>query len=117
MKQFIFKTVTTMKEYNNKKWWIDSNTVGDIYINSDSLSEALEQYRKTIDYKACIEISNNAMKNKQEMYVDLKNGKAKQVGYVITGRTDFQDDDGKLTSQYIDLWIEILSVIDTNFAE
>lgn len=21
--KFIFKTTTTMKEYNNKKWWID----------------------------------------------------------------------------------------------
>ena len=24
---YIFKTTTTMKEYNNKKWWIDGDII------------------------------------------------------------------------------------------
>lgn len=34
-------------------------------------------------------ISKNAMKNKSEMFVDLSDGDTKQVGYVITGKTEF----------------------------
>ena len=48
MKKYIFKTNVTMKDYNNKKWWID-------------------------------------------------------------------DRSGKWTAQYIDLWVDILTVIDTEF--
>lgn len=32
MKNYIFKTMATMKEYNNKSWWIDSGIVRDIHI-------------------------------------------------------------------------------------
>ena len=28
--KYIFKTNATMKEYNNQKWWIDSNIVREI---------------------------------------------------------------------------------------
>ena len=30
MNNYIFKTTTTMKEYNNKKWWVDSDIVPEI---------------------------------------------------------------------------------------
>jgi hypothetical protein len=49
------------------------------------------------------------------MYVDAKPGTPKQVGYVITGKTFFDNDNGNYTEQYIDLWVEILTVIDTEF--
>ena len=42
-------------------------------------------------------------------------GEPVQVGYVITGKTDFQDDFGRWSGQYIDLWIEILSVSPVDF--
>ena len=58
----------------------------------------------------------NAIKNKNAMYINLANGESKQIGYVITGKTDFQNDAGKWTSQYIDLWIDIVSVVDTVFS-
>lgn len=87
MNNYIFKTTTTMKEYNNKKWWIDSD----------------------------IEISKNALKTKQDMFVDTPDG-TKQVGYVITGKSDFEDRDNyRWSTQYIDLWVTILTVVDTEF--
>lgn len=41
---YIFKTTATMKEYNNKKWWIDGDIISDMRINADSVENALEIY-------------------------------------------------------------------------
>lgn len=50
------------------------------------------------------------------MYIDNERGDdAEQCGYVITASQDFQDDDGKLSKQYIDLWITILTIVPTKF--
>lgn len=113
---FIFKTTTTMKEYNSRKWWIDSNIVREIRITAENLRAALEQYREIVKEKHYITISDNAIKNKNPMYIDTPNGEPKQIGYVITGKTDFEDRDNyKWSAQYIDLWVTILTVIDTDF--
>lgn len=113
---FIFKTTTTMKEYNSKKWWIDSGIVREIRITADNLRAALEQYREIVAEKHYITISDNAIKNKNPMFVDTPNGEPKQIGYVITGKTDFEDRNNyKWSTQYIDLWVTILTVIDTDF--
>ena len=61
-----------------------------------------------------INISDNAIKRKNPMYTDTIDG-GKQVGYVITAKSEFSDDFGSYTNQYIDLWVEILTVIDTDF--
>lgn len=67
-------------------------------------------------FHCCINISKNAIKNKSEMFVDLSNGGAKQVGYVITGKTEFDRGDySGYSTQYIDLWVTILTVVDTVF--
>lgn len=34
---YIFKTTATMKEYNNKKWYIDGGIVSDMRINANSI--------------------------------------------------------------------------------
>lgn len=115
MKKYLFKTTATMKEYNNKKWWIDSDIVRNKYINAENLNEALEKYREFVGEKEYITISNNAIKNKNPMYRDTINGEVKQVGYVITGKTSFQDDNYNWSEQYIDLWVEILTIEDTEF--
>ena len=116
MSKYIFKTTATMKEYNNSKWWIDSGMVRDITIHAATIAEALEQYREQVKEKYYIEISNNAIKNKNAMFVDDKNGVAVQVGYVITGKTEFEKENyGGWCYQYIDLWVTILTVIDTEF--
>lgn len=113
---YIFKTTATMKEYNNKKWYIDGDIVSDMRINADSVENALEIYRERVEEKHYITISQNAIKNKSEMFADLSDGSVKQVGYVITGKTEF--DRGNYTgysTQYIDLWVTILTVVDTVF--
>ena len=113
---YIFKTTATMKEYNNKKWYIDGGIVSDMRINADSVENALEIYWERVEEKHYINISKNAIKNKSEMFVDLSNGGVKQVGYVITGKTEFDKGDYTgYSTQYIDLWVTILTVVDTVF--
>lgn len=113
---YIFKTTATMKEYNNKKWYIDGGIVSDMRINADSVENALEIYREQVEEKHYINISKNAIKNKSEMFVDLSDGSVKQVGYVITGKTEFDRGDySGYSTQYIDLWVTILTVVDTVF--
>ena len=113
---FIFKTTTTMKEYNSRKWWIDSDIVREIRITAENIRAALGQYREIVAEKHYITISDNAIKNKNPMYIDTPNGEPKQIGYVITGKTDFEDRDNyKWSAQYIDLWVTILTIIDTDF--
>lgn len=114
---YIFKTTATMKEYNNKKWYIDGGIVSDMRIEANSVENALEIYRERVKEKHYIDISKNAIKNKSEMFVDLSNGGgAKQVGYVITGKTEFDKGDYTgYSTQYIDLWVTILTVVDTVF--
>lgn len=113
---YIFKTTATMKEYNNKKWYIDADIIPDMRINADSVENALEIYREWVEEKQYVTISRNAIKNKSEMFVDLSNGGIKQVGYVITGKTEFDRGDYTgYSTQYIDLWVTILTVVDTVF--
>lgn len=113
---YIFKTTATMKEYNNKKWYIDGGIVSDMRINADSVENALEIYRERVKEKHYISISKNAIKNKSEMFANLLDGSVKQVGYVITGKTEFDRGDySGYSTQYIDLWVTILTVVDTVF--
>lgn len=115
MANYIFKTTTTMKEYNNKKWWIDPDSIPEMKIQAENLREALLEYKNRAYETDFVKISNNALKNKKAMYVDTSN-EAKQVGYVITGKTEFEDRDNyKCSKQYIDLWVTILTVADTDF--
>jgi hypothetical protein len=112
---YIFKTQATMKAHNNKKWWIDSGIISEKRITADSMEKALEIYRARVIDENYIDISRNAIKNKSEMFVDTPDG-AKQVGYVITGKTEF--DKGDYTGysiQYIDLWVTVLTVVNTVF--
>ena len=111
--KYIFKTNATMKEYNNRKWWIDKNIITDKCIVAENVTEALKSYQKEVADKY-IFISENALKCKEPMYIDTKDG-VKQVGYVITAKTDIYDGCGNWKSQYIDLWVEIITVIDTEF--
>lgn len=118
MNNYIFKTTATMKEYNNKKWWIDSGIIGEIRITAENVKTALEQFRDIVKERYYIEISNNALRCKNPMYVDTVNGETIQTGYVITGKTEFEDRDNyKWSTQYIDLWVSILTVINTEFEE
>lgn len=90
--------------------------IAPIVSNAGSVENALEIYRERVEEKHCITISKNAIKNKSEMFVDLSGGGAKQVGYVITGKTEFDKGDYTgYSTQYIDLWVTILTVVNTVF--
>ena len=82
MKKYIFETTATMKEYNNKKWWIDSGIVPRFTIAAANVREALELYREKVAEKCYISISDNAIKCKSAMYIDTPAGDVQQVGYV-----------------------------------
>ena len=111
--KYIFKTTTTMKPYNKDNWWIDSNIISEKRIEANSVKEALSIYRSEVEEKHYITITNNAMRNKSPMYIDTPNGE-KQVGYVITGKTEFEDrKNWKYSNQYIELWVEIIATIPT----
>ena len=115
MTNYIFETTTTMKPYNNEKWWIDSDSVRDVRIQAENIEDALMKYKSRVYESSCIDISNNALKTKEPMYVDTQDG-VKQVGYVITGKTCFEDRDNyKWSEQYINLWVTILTVVNTDF--
>jgi len=110
---YIFKTQATMCNYNNKKWWIDSNIVPEKRINANNLKEALEEYKENIENNHYISISENALKTKQAMYIDSNEGPI-QTGYVIKASMDFSTDI-KYVKQYIELWVEILEANIPNF--
>ena len=109
-----FITKTTMKEYNARKWYIDRDIIPEQEIEADTLPEAIEQWRQEVRDRYYIDISKNAIRNKAAMYIDTAAG-PKQTGYVITGKTDFQDNYYRWTSQYIDLWTEITEISAVNF--
>ena len=118
MNNYIFKTTATMKEYNSKKWWIDSGIVREIKVEAENVKQALKKYREIVMDRDYIEISENALRCKNPMYIDTPTGEAKQVGYVIKGKTEFEDRENyRWSTQYIDLWVTIITVIDTEFEE
>jgi hypothetical protein len=115
--KYLFETTIAMKEYNNKKYWIDPNIIRDITIESENITEGLKKYAELVEKKHYISVSSNALKTKSPMYIDV-NGKACQVGYVITGSMDFDNEiTNKWSKQYIDLWVTVLTITDTDFEE
>ena len=113
--KYLFDTTATMKEYNHDKWWIESNIIKQLVIESDSLNNALIEFRNKVNEKYHIEISKNGLKNKQLIYVDTPEGDIQQVGCVITGKTEFLGNNYKWTTQYIDLWVEISTIATPEF--
>ena len=117
MNKYMFRTTATMKEYNAKHWWIESDIIRTKYITADNLREALKAYAEEVTEKDYITISANALRTKSPMYRDRPNGQPKQVGYVITGKTDFQRENGSLTTQFIDLWVSVDKLESVDFEE
>lgn len=115
MNKYLFQTTTTMKPYNNKKWWIDSDIVRNIILEADDINKALDQYREHAN-ESGIDISNNALRTKEPMYITNSDGEDVQIGYVITGKLEFQDDvNYRWSTRYVDMWITILTITDTEF--
>lgn len=111
MATYQFDTRITMKPHNRDKWWIDGDLIKTMRIEADTVNEALRIYAdRNNDSNGMINISNSALKRKSAMYADKPDGTAEQVGYVITGYTDFEKDDCTWSKQYVDLWIEIVKI-------
>ena len=104
--RYTFDTTTTMKPYNNKKRWISDDIIRRKTIEAKNLSEALKKYQDEVMNKDYITISDTALKRKNPMLIDTVEG-TQQVGYVITGSTDFDDNGRGWVKQYIDLWVTI----------
>ena len=116
MKNYIIRTTATMKPHNSKHWYIDPGIVREIQISAENVRDVLNQYREIVEEKYYISISDNAIKAKSGMYIDTKNGAPRQIGYVITGKAEFENRDSyKWSTQYIDLWVEIITTTETDF--
>ena len=103
---YTFDTTTAMKPYNRDKWWICDDIIRRKTIEAKNLSEALKKYQDEVTNKDYITISDTALKRKSPMFVDVP-GRSKQIGYVITGSTDFDNNGRGWVKQYIDLWVTI----------
>lgn len=102
-----FKTDVTMKPYNYDEYWVDRDMIENIFIEAVDLPTALKMFAVAVEERG-ISISKNAIKTKQPMYKDDEDGNAKQVGYVITGKTLIADRSANVCCyQYVDLWTEI----------
>ena len=110
MKTYLFKTNTYVKPMDSGKWWIDHKLVSNVYIRANRLYEALKEYQKRIEDDYGITISDHAIKNKEPIFRDDENGNPIQVGYIITGKTLFDNGGRGWVDKYIDLWIEIQEV-------
>ena len=117
MAVYMFRTIATMKEYNRRKWSIDPDIIRTKYITADSLREALQAYAEEVNERDYIAISANAMHHPAPMYIDTKEGTPRQVGYVITGKTEMQRDNGTWSTQYIDLWISVDIITSADFEQ
>ena len=107
MRTYLFKSIITVKPIDRGKWWIDRK-ISNIYINANNIREALKDYKNKIE-EYDITISDSALKNKSKLYIDKAN-KSIQIGYVITGKILFENDNRKWVERYIDLWVEIQEV-------
>jgi len=110
MKTYLFITSTTVKPIDQGKWWIDDKLVSNMYIQANNLHEALKEYQKRIEEDHGVTISNNGLKNKSPMFRDDKDGNLIQIGYVITGKTLFDNGGKGWIDKYIDLWVEIQEI-------
>lgn len=117
MKTYRFYTQATMKEYNCKNWWISSDVIKPMLISADSVKEALSAWREKVQDETTIQISDSALKRKNAMYRDRKDGTSYQCGYVITASDEYFRDDAKnrWTKQYIELWVEITEEVRIDF--
>lgn len=116
--KYLFKTNATMKEYNRKNWYIDRDYIRDKIIDAESFKIAFDKYIEEINKEHYDIVSKNAVKNKQPIYIDTKDGGAKQVGFCITASTIFDKGNYRgWSKQYFDLWVEMLELKDIDFEE
>lgn len=51
MANYQFKSTTTMKDYNCRKWWIDGKIIPEMIIQADNVKAAISQFaEKSAEY-------------------------------------------------------------------
>lgn len=116
MNKYMFRTTATMKKYNSRQWYITPDIIRTKYIDAENMREALDKYARNVSSKDYIDISKTALRNKDPMYIDTTEG-PRQIGYVITGKTEMQREDCTWTTQYIDLWISVDIITPADFGK
>ena len=86
MKNYIFRTTATMKEYNRCKWWIDSDIVTEKRIKAETVADALEIWREQVEEQNYISISKEPLNNwhTAKRVDDQGHKMAKKQGYFAT---------------------------------
>ena len=115
--KYIIKAITTMKPHNAGRYWIERGIIPEIQITAESTRAALDKWREIVNEQTPVTVSKTAVKAPRGMYIDTPDGGAKQIGYVITGRASFDDSyrGGKYLLQYVDIWTEIITTVETVF--
>lgn len=93
-------------EVVDKNYYHDSRFIETVYIESTNMDTALKGFLKILEEEYYINVSDNALKNKKNMYI----GDCVQVGYVITTSTYMENGDGRQVKKYMDLWLNIKTI-------
>ncbi len=111
MKNYIIFSTTTMKPYNRNKYWIDGGIIPEFTTNAEDLEDVINKFTVYAE-KHGVEISKHAIKEKQPMFRDFKDGTTKIIGFVITGKTYIDDYRAEISYRraYVDIWAEIYEV-------
>jgi hypothetical protein len=115
---YMFTTTATVKPADEKKWYICDDIVNQVIIrDANDLEDAIRKYADIVNDKYGISVSANAIRTRQPMYNELRDGSSYQSGYVITGKTSFDNDRKGWVERYIDLWIDIKEYAIPEFPE
>ena len=114
METYQFKTsvVPTTDDF-----WIDADNT--YTIEAETLEEALERFYEDLEGENFINVSNNARKKKEPMYVDDKECNQRQIGYVIKGSTEVEFGNylGDFRKKYVDIWTTIKKLESVDFVD
>lgn len=104
MKKFLFESTTICK---NPRFWIDEDIISRKKIYAATLAEACEKYAEEVAFSG-VEISKTQQKRPKKIYIDDKDGSAKQCGYLFKATTDIYDEERrKWTKCRAEIWATI----------
>lgn len=81
MRTYLFNTVTTE---NSSDFWIDRNIVSEFKVQANNFDEAKQKYFEFVENNAYITISKTQQRKANKMYIDTKEGKSIQTGFVLS---------------------------------
>ena len=104
MSVYLFESNTICK---NPRFWIDDGIISRKKIAAATLAEACEKYAEEAA-AAGVEISKTQQKRPEKIYIDDKDGKAQQCGYLFKATTDIYDEErGKWTNCRAEIWATV----------